>query len=85
MQARINKERELPLLVLAFGALAGSSGAVVFVLAMARWQLEAVTTQVPWIAGASTAATLAMAWHAVRRLATYPEPRGGGRAEFRER
>ena len=74
MDARIKEEREFRRIVLAFGALAGSSGALVLVLATARWQLDAVTTQALWITGAWSAATLAIAWHAVRRLATYLEP-----------
>ena len=58
-------------IVLAFGALAGSSRAVVFALAIARWQRDAVTTHVLWTTRAWTAAALAMASHADRRLATH--------------
>ena len=77
MPARIKEELEFRRLVLAFGALSGASGAVVFALALTRWQLEAVTTQMLWITGAWAAASLGMAWRAVRRLATYLEPREG--------
>ena len=72
--SHIKEEREFRRIALAFGALAGSSGTVVFMLAIARWQLDAVTTQALWITGAWAAATLAMAWHAVRRPAIYLEP-----------
>ena len=75
MPARIKEELELRRIVLAFGALSGASRAVVFALALARWQLEPVTTQMLWMTGAWAAASLAMAWRAVRRLATYLEPR----------
>ena len=75
MQACIKEEREFRGIVLAFGALAGSSGAVVFALAIARWQLDAVTTQVLCTTRAWTAATLAMALHADRCLATHLESR----------
>ena len=75
MRARIKEEWELRRLVLAFGALAGSSGAVVLLPAIARWQLETVTTQMIWITGAWAAVSLAIAWRAVRRLANYLEPR----------
>ena len=75
MRARIKEEWELRRLVLGFGALAGSSGAVVLLLAIARWQLETVTTHMLWITGAWAGATLAITWRAVRRLANYLEPR----------
>ena len=75
MHARIKEERELQRLGLASGALAGASGAVVFMVAIARWQLDAVTTQALWITGAWATATLAMAWRAVRRLTTYLKSR----------
>ena len=61
--------------LLGFGALAGSSGAVVLILAITRWQLETVTTHMLWVTGAWAAATLAITWRAVRRLANYLEPR----------
>ena len=75
MRPRIKEEWELRRLVLGFGTLAGSSGAVVVMLALARWQLETVTTQVLWVTGAWAGASLAIAWRAVRRLANYLEPR----------
>ena len=73
MPAQIKEELEFRRLVLAFGALSGASGAVVFALALARWQLESVKTQMLWITGAWAVASIAMAWRAVRRLATYLE------------
>ena len=74
MNAHSSDERELRRMVLRFGALAGASGAVVFMLALARWQLLPVPTQMLWIAAAFAATSLAMAWRAVRRLAVFLEP-----------
>ena len=44
MRARIKEDCQLRRLILAFGALASSSGAMVLVLSIARCQLESVTT-----------------------------------------
>ena len=74
MNAHSSDERELRRMGLAFGALAGASGAIVFMLALARWQLLPVTTQMLWVAAAFAATSLAMAWRAVQRLAIFLEP-----------
>ena len=75
MQARILEELEFRRIVLGIGTLAAVFGAVVFVLAIARWQFDVVANRVLWITAAWGLVNLAAAWTAVRRLATYLEPR----------
>ena len=75
MQARIPEELEFRRIVLGIGTLAAVFGTVVFVLAIARWQFDVVANHVLWITAAFGLVNLAGAWAAVRRLATYLEPR----------
>ena len=75
MQARIPEELEFRRIVLGIGTLAVVFGTVVFVLAIARWQFDVVANRVLWITAAFGLVNLAAAWAAVRRLATYLEPR----------
>ena len=75
MQARILEELEFRRIVLGIGTLAAVFGTVVFVLAIARWQFDVVADRVLWITAAWGLVNLVAAWAAVRRLATYLEPR----------
>ena len=75
MQARVLEELEFRRIVLGIGTLAAVFGTVVFVLAIARWQFDMVANRVLWITAAWGLVNLAAAWAAVRRLATYLEPR----------
>ena len=75
MQARTLEELEFRRIVLGIGTLAAVFGTVVFVLAIARWQFDVVANRVLWITAAWGLVNLAAAWAAVRRLATYLEPR----------
>ena len=75
MEARILKELEVRRVVLGIGTLAAVFGTVVFVLAIARWQFDMVANRVLWITAAWGVGNLVAAWAAVRRLATYLEPR----------
>ena len=75
MQARTREELEFRRIVLGIGTLAAVFGTVVFVLAIARWQFDVVANRVLWITAAWGLVNLAAAWAAVRRLATYLEPR----------
>ena len=75
MQARTLEELEFRRIVLGIGTLAAVFGTVVFVLAIARWQFDVVSNRALWITAAWGLANLAAVWAAVRRLATYLEPR----------
>ena len=75
MQARTLEELGFRQFVLGIGTLAAIFGTVVFVLAIARWQLEVVSNRVLLMTAAWAVVNLAAAWAAVRRLATYLEPR----------
>ena len=75
MEARLLKELEVRRIVLGIGTLAAVFGTLIFVLAIARWQFEVVANRVLWITAAWGVVNLAAAWAAVRRLATYLEPR----------
>ena len=80
MRARSPEEFEFRRLVLGIATLATVLGAALFMLSLARWQSELVPATALAMAAAVGLVTLAGAWRAVLRLASYlePPPKPGG-------
>ena len=83
MQARTPEELQFRRVVLGIGTPAGSFGAVVFVVVIARLQFDLVSLTALGTSTALGVVDLAAAWASGRRLASYLDP-PVGRTEDRD-